>query len=317
MTTAAYTPLKKEFLDSVLPSKQQYYEEFNDHTDRCNRISDDNFGESIGEKLWTNQKTKDYASKTMEAWCYASWKKNSISSHDDEPCRFLYYWIGEKVYANLGKNSWEETMQAIYNELKGPTGKKTCGIIYEHNIDQTIFNAMKIVYEYYRNYHTMKHHLETSHFYCDEECKSYLREIFVAYEAVDAHCNEENSEQYCQDFRSWSNDQEYRDLLKKGCNTETREEHKAIEGHYRVNPGSRAPQEISGPVWDSLPTTESTSSGSIAAVSTILPMTGMALISFFLYKLNNRLFNNNSTFHNSFNNRRLVNIYNRCCIYYI
>ncbi|ANQ07394.1 KIR protein [Plasmodium coatneyi] len=179
-----------------------YYNEFNGQLDVCQYLSNDNFEDKIDQKLHENFKNGPYDSKIVQAWCCASRKKEQNKSSDnDAPCHFFYYWLGEKVLAKRGKNPWADTVKAIYNELKGPPGKETCGIIYQA-IREEEFTKKKEAYEYLWNYGTIQTHMEGKES-CDTQCDEYLKETFSAYKKVFGECIGENgaTDPYCTEFK--------------------------------------------------------------------------------------------------------------------
>ncbi|ANQ08867.1 KIR-like CYIR protein [Plasmodium coatneyi] len=174
-----------------------------------------------------------YKDNMTEAWCYAV-MDNKVDQLYSPICNYLYYWIGSKITADNRSKSWEEIMRTIYEELTNPPKGGKCGIIYP-DIDQTIFGHMKTLYEYYTDYGNIRGHLDLSKNYCDQEVHNYLDNIYKAYQAMETECTDDGcSKDYCTDFGKMFTDTKYEELLKKGCNTDTRPEDKPAERHLQA-----------------------------------------------------------------------------------
>ncbi|CAA9987900.1 KIR protein [Plasmodium knowlesi strain H] len=283
----------KSELDKLLETKRKYYDELNKGIDCCQELGD-SLRESAEEKLFGDPKTKDYASKVVGNWCCAyEWGKKVLHS-TNYWCYYFYYWLGSKIPAKPVNKSWKDTMKIIYHELQDPEGRGTCKIIYD-NIEREVFRNMQKLYNFHYDYDTIEGQLELSKYYCDEELRSYLDEIYEAYEDIKEQCIDEGcNEQYCKDFSTMFDDDKYENLLKKKCSTETRTEHRAIEQHLEAK-GEKflvVREEPSHTIGLSNPT-ESSSPSTTGSDSTIAPgavaggtiaTIGIPTIGFFLYK---------------------------------
>ncbi|ANQ10755.1 KIR protein [Plasmodium coatneyi] len=192
--------LKKSFLDQWLPSKKDFYNEFEDHTNRCYKINAHSSMDKIEGVLHSDNSTQKYAERSVRAWCDACGKREkSTTQDDDSPCRFLYYWIGEKVFTEGGGSSWAEIMGIIYSKLRSVPGEKKCKIIYP-DIDQTTFGHMKMLYDYYKDYETIDAYLKLNDYYCDQGCKDYFSNLKASYDYMYRKLSDDRESPYCDDF---------------------------------------------------------------------------------------------------------------------
>ncbi|ANQ07242.1 KIR protein [Plasmodium coatneyi] len=138
----------------------------------------------------------------------------------DERCNFFYYWLGHMLNGKLKNTSkFGEVMNEIYAGLSQFTDEDVCPKV-QTNIDITLFNRRKIVFDYWYNYKTMRTQWESPEFHCDSSYKAYFDRALSAYNDVQTDCdnNEKNKHgSYCLKFSGQYGDYNPHILINGKC----------------------------------------------------------------------------------------------------
>ncbi|ANQ11084.1 KIR protein [Plasmodium coatneyi] len=137
------------------------------------------------------------------AYLYAC-QQNGQSDYGDSPCRLFYYWFGHKYWSHLKGNALSTVLDKIYTTLKGSCTKGECTFKYDIT-DQTIFDHMKIIFEYYNDYNQVQSELSRSGITCAKKWSDYWTKLSTACEKMKEKCKEgsdDREKQYCKDFDS-------------------------------------------------------------------------------------------------------------------
>ncbi|ANQ10748.1 KIR protein, partial [Plasmodium coatneyi] len=279
-----------EKLDTLLPSGGMY-KKFGEEFESCGY----NAKSKVSDALEQYSEVKTYVDNIWYAVCYAS----GMAGHEgskSEYCHYLYYWMWEKLLGTLAEEKISGAMRKIYEKVKAYDNRFQCTDMYP-SISIELPKKMKKLYDYTRDYDTIKQQLTDSGSRCDQLCKNYLDNIHTAFKAMESKCNdgsgEDNSKRYCQDFKSWfGSNQQYKELLEKKCKTGT-EAKDAVDMHVeallpqvsvaREVARSKVEEQSQSPTY--IP--PSTGERTVAATSSVVALIGLpAAAVFFLYKYN-------------------------------
>ncbi|ANQ10710.1 KIR protein [Plasmodium coatneyi] len=293
MAPGKATTLTKTELEGYLPSKKKYKELDESAWAGCGY----NFKSDIENAIenFSNIKVKaDTIKEAVDNICHMI----SSGKEVDESCDYFYFWLGDKIFDGVDDSTFKGAMKSIYDKVKGKAASFNCTNKYptitiqeKDGHDGTLFQHMKKVHDYYRDYERITFHIKEHNYSCTHDVESYLGDINTSYEAMKIECpTEEGAKPYCRDFKSWFKNPEYKSLLERKCKAETAFGEKVIRQHAGSfagqgsellhNPGTAVEQPRSND------TLTSSSGNSIAAVSTILPTLGIGtFITFLLYKV--------------------------------
>ncbi|ANQ09824.1 KIR-like protein [Plasmodium coatneyi] len=171
-------------------------------------VSGTNLTSQLTSSCSNCSKIIDDAAKIENAHLYACMQtKDKSSTGDSAPCRFFYYWFGHKYWNDLNGNALSTILDKIYEALKTSscTDGKKCDFKYKDLENQTIFDHMKIIFDYFNDYEGVQSLLSTHGTTCAEKWSTYWETLSSACNKVKQHCASEsdhNSKQYCTDFNS-------------------------------------------------------------------------------------------------------------------
>ncbi|ANQ07892.1 KIR protein [Plasmodium coatneyi] len=293
-------PTDKDERLKNLPSKVMYGR-FKGGKDYC--IYPNFPTENIKNKLQRTLSDVEHAETIANGLCYVSTKKWE-NECDDTHCDPLYFWIGDKLFNELEKdNLFSNVMSTIETELGTIPDKHKCKFM-DTDIDQNLFNRRKKIHDYTLNHEKIELQLKdrgTSSSSCDPKYNSYMGDIVTAYNYVSANCKQNNYRgEYCQQFRSKYRENSSWKLSGTKCALEP-EEKTTTTASSIENGQSCGIEELQG--GEKL-------GAAPVAVSSVLSVTAIPTVLFFLYKYNllpswirsNTLFGGDG--HNSTNNNR-------------
>ncbi|ANQ09756.1 KIR-like protein [Plasmodium coatneyi] len=185
-----------------LPSRKQFYNKFKGSGENCNNECTKN----IKDSLSAFPSEGDFQNKILRA-SYAAFKmKPEDTPFYNDRWNFLYYWIGDQLWDNLGKEPKDSTFTPLMTMLCGnmSSAPEQGGyrVICTSTIGKKLFEERKIVFEHYHDYGTAKVQLQGGAPNCDKKWSGYLNGIASACEAVRTDCrrNERVNDAYCNNF---------------------------------------------------------------------------------------------------------------------
>ncbi|SBO26131.1 KIR protein [Plasmodium knowlesi strain H] len=230
--------LTKHVLESVLPSRGKYSSLEGDN-DNCGFNSKN----LMDNALDSYSSLSEYIGKIAKAQCCAA-ALGGNSSSENEYCDYLYFFTGDLVLTGLDDTKFKKAMEDIYQKMETHLDKFKCTNKYPTITIQNdeLFQKMKKVHDYYRDYERIEYYIKKHNYMCDDTVSSYLEEIKKAYDAISGKCpNHDGSsdEPYCNDFNNWFRDTKYGTLLQKKClkDEEAALQEQAVRGHSSTHSG--------------------------------------------------------------------------------
>ncbi|ANQ05987.1 KIR protein [Plasmodium coatneyi] len=274
---------------NLLPS-QKKYAEFNtgwrsSYSGFCNSSVD--VKPKIKSTLSAYQGHDQYAEQIVNIYCYAS----TMDSNNPYGtwCQYFYFWLGHLLINTLRVDSYVNTMDRIYGDLKGVLNGKKCALMY-NNISKDIFPQVKIHFDYEQDYPTLQSQLGTDgKKSCNDEYNQHLDAIKEACKNVTADCTtgtgKNASGQYCGKFNAKKgNDGDYckNEILQKlHCEEVTVPPTEGETVHVVFSQGSSMGGGDGG--------SSTTSTGTVVSSTLGTALVGLLAITFFLYKLQKEL----------------------------
>ncbi|KMZ92844.1 hypothetical protein PVMG_01430 [Plasmodium vivax Mauritania I] len=146
------------------------------------------------------------SNEIVKAVCYVyDRKKNHKNDFDKEYCSYLYYWLGDKIYNNIGNKSLLlQVIKMIYDELNYNNMENLT--ICQHvnfSIHPNNFIINKLLFDYSKDYVNIRIRTALGNTTCDRVYKDYLAEYIRIY--IDAYltCKQGDHKKYdCDKFSS-------------------------------------------------------------------------------------------------------------------
>ncbi|ANQ10876.1 KIR protein [Plasmodium coatneyi] len=151
--------------------------------------------------------------KIADAYVHACMQNDPIKYKNNESCEFFYFWLGDKYGKDLKTHKLSELLDKISETLGNSSwssGKK-CDFKYndlkDKEIDQTIFDHMKIIFDYFSDYEGVQNELSRSGATCAEKWSTYWTKLSTACKAMEKVCSTEGggdhtNKRYCTDFKN-------------------------------------------------------------------------------------------------------------------
>ncbi|ANQ05771.1 KIR protein [Plasmodium coatneyi] len=206
-----------------LPSESAY-SALNNVKEHCNNgsvLEKEATKTSMKHSLNSYQGTPDYADIIIDGWCYANGEGKSKLPTDDL-CDFLYYWTGDLLPGTpKSVQLFAGIMSAIYGNLGEFKIDGKCTDMYD-KISTDIFNKMKTVFDYSKDYGTIKKFVQYTQAggpSCTDVYYLYLDRVATAYQYMKTHCPDGigSNEQWCKNFKSIAEERTYNQLLQLKC----------------------------------------------------------------------------------------------------
>ncbi|KMZ77320.1 hypothetical protein PVIIG_05290 [Plasmodium vivax India VII] len=164
---------------------------------------------------WKN----DISDKLHNALCYVYTKKRS-DNLNIETCKYLYYWLGSKIFTNLRhKYFFFEAVHKIYGILNKSDLGNICDPvgynIYDHN-----FHKFKLVYDLSEDYETYRLHFIKSNPTCDKDFDDAIQSYKFLYKELRNECSIERTnryEQYCEEFNKYFTNERHSEISSWTC----------------------------------------------------------------------------------------------------
>ncbi|KMZ88791.1 hypothetical protein PVBG_05703 [Plasmodium vivax Brazil I] len=289
------------------------YSKFERAEGNCNGVS---FYSDVTDDLKVQLSVKDISDKITKALCYVYIKKIYDRNFDSGLCSYMYYWIGDKIYANTdSKAQFTKIMKMIYQMLNNTDNYIICSTP-NYEIDKNTFYKNKLLFDFSRDYNNIKIHT-AGYTTCDKGYKEYIDNYIKVYKDAHSDCYEKRSEKYdCKNFSSLFDEKLYDEISSFICiehqndrkilrlQGEHRNNEPATTEHFLMPSLSTPPihqsvsedssfriNKISGRLKDSgaiqPPLVEETaeSGSSKTIVGSVAPVLGVSSISLLLYKV--------------------------------
>ncbi|ANQ05998.1 KIR protein, partial [Plasmodium coatneyi] len=195
-----------------LPSKTDFYNKFDVPGKvecKCKDIWPDQWGKDLQRKLNRNLEIVGTDEMVLDAYCCAHKLKKEQSQSSGDPCLFFYYWMEDKFHSHTDNRKLRDFMREIYETLKVAPYNHECKVIYQCNIDKSLFGYIKEVYDFSYNYSTIEtnaEHYRSAHL---TEYSRYLGKIRTACLVARAQCKENENDPYCTWFNEKEGKEEY------------------------------------------------------------------------------------------------------------
>ncbi|SBS94223.1 PIR Superfamily Protein [Plasmodium ovale curtisi] len=155
------------------------------------------------------------SSNITKAICYVFNLPEGMSFYK-ESCKYLYYWIGDKLLHNLKDPSqFSNAIDTLYDKLNDRTENNKCNYHFTHT-GKDAFTKRKVVYDYSQNYETMKRDLGVLETSCNNEYLKELNNYVNKYKSVFDDCLN-NQDLYCSEFKNIFSNYDYSDLSNLKC----------------------------------------------------------------------------------------------------
>ncbi|SCA59978.1 Plasmodium vivax Vir protein, putative [Plasmodium vivax] len=159
----------------------------------------------------------NFSDKITKALCYVYFKKIHDHYFDSDLCSYMYYWIGDKIYANTdSKAQFTKIMKMIYQMLNNTDNYIICSTP-NYEIDKNTFYKNKILFDFSRDYDNIKIHT-AGYTTCDVGYKKYIDNYIRVYKDEHSYCNEKGREKYdCENFFSLFEEKQYKEISSFIC----------------------------------------------------------------------------------------------------
>ncbi|SCA81988.1 VIR protein [Plasmodium vivax] len=177
--------LKKEDLKG-LPSNFHYYYFDNEHRD-CHSLD---FHSNIKDEFQGYYNLNHIFDKIVKALCFIyNRKKDTEENFDKELCSYLYYWLGDKIYANISDTKvFKKIINTIYHEINSTDLPWICNPLYEE-IDQETFKNNKLLFDYSKDRENIRLSTVNALTTCDEHYKKVIEKYKDVYIDAYSNCN--------------------------------------------------------------------------------------------------------------------------------
>ncbi|SBT84131.1 PIR protein [Plasmodium ovale] len=137
--------------------------------------------------------------KLLKGFYYVFYLKKNIDTFYTDRWDYMYFWAGTKLLENAGGCTFLELMYVLQSvKLRNDNQTKYTYDIYE--IISKDFQDLKIVYDYFNNYESIKLKIIANNDNCTEKYKQYLHSSFDVYERVKSECQTQVEEPHCKLF---------------------------------------------------------------------------------------------------------------------
>ncbi|GAW84443.1 variable surface protein, partial [Plasmodium gonderi] len=198
-----------------LPSKQKYAN-FNNRDVGCRDASFYKYVESgLNQEKWQ----KDVSEQILNSLCYI-YKKYKSENFNSDDCDYLYYWLNYIIYSNITYQLHSIRVITVLNFLlQNNDGRNICHD-NKVNVDRENYRDIKLLFDFSKDYDTLKNYFSTGQRICNSNFKQYLDEHIRIYNQYKDLCNEEkNREATCIAFKKYFAGKENLDLHNWTCNS--------------------------------------------------------------------------------------------------
>ncbi|SBT57805.1 PIR Superfamily Protein [Plasmodium ovale wallikeri] len=247
-----------------------YYRKLNQYKDTCWTVNIT----SLQSQLNAQNDVKDISEGILGAICHTTFMSRN-SNECNERCDYLYYWSGTKFLTKLiDDEPFKQIIQILGNGLNKLENEHKCKCDFISDISIDLFKKMNIVFDYSKNFDSIKLALNDHNNTCNNIHHNYVNTAVETYKEVNSMCVSDTSKRYCQQFKKYFNGKDNSVLSTLACKTIK----ETVETDNSVNmPGTQDYGiEASG--------NPSEYSSSKIAMSILFPPFAILLLFFFLYK---------------------------------
>ncbi|SBT53625.1 PIR Superfamily Protein [Plasmodium ovale wallikeri] len=205
--------LQNENLEGLMSNIN--YRNLNQRRDRCTWVNISSLQSQLNAQIGI----KDLREQILDALCDTSFINNH-TSECNERCDYLYYWLGSLLLTKLSDDvTFKNIIQIIgagLNKLENET-KCKCDFISDISID--LFKKMNIVFDYSKNFDSIKLALNDHNNTCNNIHHNYVNTAVGTYKEVNSLCVSDTSKRYCPQFKKYFNGKDYSVLSTLACKT--------------------------------------------------------------------------------------------------
>ncbi|GAW84441.1 variable surface protein, partial [Plasmodium gonderi] len=197
-----------------LPSKQKYAN-FNNRDVGCRDASFYKYVESgLNQEKWQ----KGVSEQILNSLCYI-YKKYKSENFNSDDCDYLYYWLNYIIYSNITYQLHSIRVITVLNFLlQNNDGRNICHD-NKFNVDRENYRDIKLLFDFSKDYDTLKNYFSTGQRICNSNFKQYLDEHIRIYNELKNKCIKlENGEETCIAFKEYFKDKKDLDLSEWKCN---------------------------------------------------------------------------------------------------
>ncbi|KMZ94971.1 hypothetical protein PVMG_05640 [Plasmodium vivax Mauritania I] len=160
---------------------------------------------------------RDISDKITKALCYVYMKKPYYTKLESDLCSYMYYWIGDKIYANTGNNGeFTRIMRMLYDVLN-LTDKNIICKHFNYEIDRDTFYKNKLLFDYSQDHENIKIHT-AGYKTCSQDYKKHMENYISTYTDAYSYCYLKKGNKYdCETFFSLFPNDKYNELSAFRC----------------------------------------------------------------------------------------------------
>ncbi|ANQ07096.1 Variable surface protein Vir7-like protein [Plasmodium coatneyi] len=201
---------------------------------------------------------------------------------ENEKCDFLYYWMGDYLWTETSVKSLSDAMKTIYNAFETWDVTENCNNKYNNDIDKTLFQNRKLVFDYYHDYKKLQSLLPNIDSRCNVECTGYIQNITEACNKVKSDCQQKQTSHQSDHFCTWFKNENEKNA--GGNDYCAQDKLSQLKCGAATEPGVVASER--GPGAPSPTSSGSNNTTTVAtALSSIFATIGLPTVAFFLYKV--------------------------------
>ncbi|ANQ07361.1 KIR-like CYIR protein [Plasmodium coatneyi] len=262
----AESALRPEDMEQ-LPSYGQFYKKFDTGRTGCEA---EPWVQGLKDTVDGHHSTIEvHMDKIVGAWCCMSKMPEGNNLNYNERCNFLYYWIGDFLFGELGDDAEivMDLLNSICKYIKSTYPKEKDKVICE-TIDKDKFKRRKLIFDYWHDYTTLKGLISKSGDNCTSKYGIYLGTVEQAYSGIQKFCQSNQTDPYCSEFNKQCNQYCTNGKLNLKC-----------PSAYTEQQEDTTLKAVTSPTANSIGTTA-------AAIPSALATLALPAAAFFLYKYN-------------------------------
>lgn len=162
-------------------------------------MDDSNLGGTVAQQLNEVHGLNNISTSIVKVLCFIK-SLQLQPNFDNVTCEYLCYWPSNKISNDLSnKEYFSSVIDLLYGKLGDIYNENRCqDIIFQ--INSTDFQKLKDVYDYKKNYNTIRGAIRDYVNEYSEKFRDYLDKSYESYEELYTKC-ERNSKKYCELFK--------------------------------------------------------------------------------------------------------------------
>ncbi|GAW84439.1 variable surface protein, partial [Plasmodium gonderi] len=199
----------------MLPSKEKYASLNNGYVD-CKHA---NFYKYVNIPLQNEEWQNDVSNEIHKELCYIYNKKETADFYSDD-CDYLYHWLNDIIYNNIKFQLHSTSVITVLKFLlKSNDGLNICNYD-EFNIDNENYGDIKLLFDFSKDYDTLKEYFSNGHKFCNSDFRNYVNGYIRTYNKFKDMCNKPNNNQStCIAFKKYFKDRQNENLSNWTCNS--------------------------------------------------------------------------------------------------